>query len=430
MDLMERRRRGLDVLAESLLKEFPILAADPACVLDLIDAEICVRRELADDRDVAFFAKRFPELSNEITQLVMLDGSQPPSGVLNLSHHPFDQLAGQPLADNELTLEAESELGGVGEQSDVRLQGDFRVPGKIHTPGEDLAEWTVDTAKTIFGTQDHHALPIHLGEDSIDAPIPIQPPDWMTGAKCVATEVAALGRSWLVKGRDGERGDVVAMKVIPLPATLGKQERTRMLDLCESASNVVHDAWETPRIAAINNGHLAVVRGWIFSTPHVPGQGIQLAEQTTVGSSHPDQGRSTNLRMNQLVTVAFAVAAAHRAGATHGGISFRNLLVDHQQRPHLVDCVASSAGWSRYLAAWDNDLARSLQWRRRLDSVALLKLVSSVCLETHESVWRDWFSGFVRRFQTNDAAAAAEIGEQLQEAIDRGPEFKRSWWRR
>ncbi|MEM0926389.1 MAG: hypothetical protein AAGJ83_10165 [Planctomycetota bacterium] len=371
IDLIEQRRRGLDVRVEHLLEQFPCLAERRAFVLDLADAELCVRRELGETASVEFFATRFPRLRTEIAQLVHLDGTS--NSLLPESDASVDQEAIAPPS-----------------RVDLRL-----------------------------------GLPTRNSqEDSVEAPIPIPPPTWMTAARCIATEVGELGRTWLVTGHDTERDESVAMKVIPVPATIGKRERTQMLDLCELASNVVHPSWATPRIAAINNGHLAVIRPWIFGT-----------------SLHARLPTPENLAHDRssLVKVAFCVAAAHRVGATHGSISSRNLMVDYQSDPHLVDCVASGTGWLQYFSFWLPDLMESAGQRRQLDIVSLKQLIGRVAIRTDEADaetqgWCEWFSGRIAPIDSIDPSAAAQVGECLQEALDRGPREaaarrSRRWWR-
>ncbi|MEM6471809.1 MAG: hypothetical protein AAF802_19775 [Planctomycetota bacterium] len=377
---------------ENLLAQFPSLGNDDD-ILDLIDAEICVRRELGESQPAEFFSDRFPSLSEEIAQLVFLDAA-----------------AGLP--ENQQRLDQVSISGdALIEEASAKGLTDQGVTNE--------SDWTFDSDKTIAGGAVVSDPVIDPGKDSIDAPIPIQPPEWMTSARCVATEISELGRVWLVQGQDVQRDESVAMKIIPIPASLGKLERTRMLDLCELASNVVHPAWVTPRIAAINNGHLAVIRPWVFraATGHAK-----------------DEATSAERGLVQLVAIAFASAAAHRVGATHGGISSRNLFVDHHQKPHLVDCVASSAGWARYLAIWSNDLSKTLCERRRADVDALKRLVAGVCVDAtmsgDESIWSEWFAHSVASIDSRDDHAAAAIGEVLQTAIDRGPQAKRRWWSR
>ncbi|QEG01677.1 hypothetical protein Mal15_57550 [Stieleria maiorica] len=375
VDLIGQRRRGRDVIAEDYLQQVPGLADRENDLLDLIDAELCVRRELGERCDAEFFIERFPQLADSIRQLIHLE---------------------------------------------------FR-PGEIHrgpatvAPGDSL-EWDCSVAQrqmTIAGAPPRGGRPEEelAQDDSIDVPIPIKPPEWMVGARCIATMQLPRGRCWLVKGRDTQHSDTVAMKIIPLPATLGRLQRTRILDICEGTSNVTHPAWGAPRIAAINNGHLAVVRPWVFGNPF--------------GQAAP--GSDATQRFSMLVRVAFALAAAHRVGATHGSVTTNNLVVDHRSQVNLIDAASGVAAWSESLAAWDRDLSDTLADRIRGDTIGLVSLITTECLRTRDRQVSRWIRRITDGIPLHDADACAMIGESLQRLIDEPSEERRdegAWWRK
>lgn len=398
VDLIGQRRRGLDVLPEHYLKQFPQLAAAEGWVLDLIDAELCVRREMKDDRDAAFYVDRFPGLAAAIEQLVHL---APATADVALS---ADLL----IAPTPVAPAAKQQVPG--KQSPTQVTVDIAT------------DWESQSEPLLF-ERDMTVAGLHRNvsrqqrdvrtDDTIDSIIPVNPPDWMGGARCVATSPLETGRYWLVKGRDTAHGETVAMKIIPLPASLGRTERTRILDLCEASSSVSHPAWVAPRIAAINNGHLAVIRPWIFGNTF----------------ANPRAVSSPTKRLATLVTVAYALAAAHRIGSTHGSVKAQNIVTDHESAVNLIDAVSGVAGWEHYLSIWDNELANTLAERIRRDTCDLLGLISKECINATDSKRLHWIDPLTSSIDFQTADACALIGERLQSWLDQPPP-KRSWWRK
>ncbi|QDV83531.1 hypothetical protein [Planctomycetes bacterium TBK1r] len=364
VDLIGQRRRGQQVVVEDYLKQFPQLAESESDVLDLIDAELCVRRERGEDCDASRFRDRFPELADSIEQLIHLEPG--PREI-----HAGDSLEwDQSVVQREMTVAAGQPSGG-----------------------QPVSETRSD--------------------DSIDVPIPIKPPEWIVGARCIATVQLQRGRCWLVKGRDTERNDTVAMKIIPLPARLGRTERTRILDLCERTSSVAHPSWVAPRIAAINNEHLAVVRPWIFGESF---------------ASRPP-GANQVQRLEMLVRVAFALAAAHRIGATHGSVKRENAIIDHQSRVNLIDTASGVACWAEPHATWAHELSKSLPDRIRRDTIGLVAMIALECLESPDRIASTWIPQLTDGIDFSRNDACASIGEALQSCLDRKP-VERSWWQR
>ena len=69
VDLIEQHRSGHAIGAESYVAQFPELGRDDL-LLDLIDAEICVARELQQPLDRRHYARRFPELIDDVNELL------------------------------------------------------------------------------------------------------------------------------------------------------------------------------------------------------------------------------------------------------------------------------------------------------------------------------------------------------------------------
>jgi hypothetical protein len=368
IDLIGQRRRGIAVTVESYLTQFPALTRSQADVLDLIDAELCVRREMGETCHIESFQKRFTEHADAIRQLFFLQ-TEP-------------ELAPGPDAvkPNETLPLTAGEQPEIAEAS--RIERELSLVDPVRRPPP--------------------TRPVPETDDSIDVPIPIAPPAWMVGARCVATSIGPEGRHWLVKGRDAERGEAVAMKIIPMPSTIGRLERTRILDLCEASSAVSHPVWLAPRIAAINNGHLAVVRPWIFGNPP---REFAFA---------PDQTR----HLRQVVRLAFALAAAHRVGATHGGVHRGNLILDHQGDLQLIDVVSSVSGWRNYLAIWDNDLSATLNERIAIDTSGLCRLLTDEAVRLRRPELLETVAALQRKIDLGQADAGAQVGEAVQAHLD------------
>ena len=396
VDLIRQRRRGQDVLAEHYLSQFAELRTSHEAVLDLLDAEICVRRETDQLRSVNFFVERFPKLAIPIRQLLHLEMT-PPSQSVQQSLRSQD--AGS-------SIEASSE--GTIDQSCIPAES-LSIANSVEASFEscERREITVPKGKRArdgkFGGR---------SDDSIDAPIPIPPPGWMGGARCIASSPTKFGRYWLVTGRDIERGETVAMKILPLPTPLGRTQRTRILDLCEKTSSLSHLSWIPPRVAAISNGHLAVIRPWIFGTP--------------LGQMLPLLAADAGIR--HLIRIAFALSAAHQSDATHGSISAHNTIVDHDSNVTLVDAASGIAGWIDYLSNWQNDLSESLPTRIRLDTIGLMRMVSAQCFARQDRAWSSWPGRLTEDLDFCEPDACAAIGEKLQSFLDQPPKAKRRWW--
>ncbi|MCC9600922.1 hypothetical protein LOC67_10120 [Stieleria sp. JC731] len=396
LDLMLSWRRGYRTATEEYLRQFPLLAESESSVLDLIDAEMCIRRELKEQVDIVELTNRFPKFADPIRQLAYLDGSANHAGFSN--SEPLRKPNVQPIADSQISTAApkpisEPQSGG---SSGFELERDLTIAGAgVVKPNSPFPEDG------------------HQREDSIDVPIPIRPPDWMASAKCIASTISPLGRSWLVKGRDTNRGDFVAMKVIPFPITADALQKTRILDLCEQASNVSHPCWDAPRIAAMNRTHLAVVRPWVFGT--------------LLSEYDHDPTRSINDRLTIYVRVAYALAAAHRTGATHGSITPSNVVIGHDGETRLIDAASSLNGWRRYFATWDNDLSKTLPRRIEIDVRSLLQLIANSFIANHRV---NWIDSLCDKIDLSDSEASAALGERLQSMLDHPPESKRRWWPR
>ncbi len=299
VDLIEQRRSGHAINAESYIDQFPELASDEL-LLDLIDAEICIARELQEPVDPPQYAQRFPALIDDINELL---GMQEPSSI------------------------AGSSIAGASQ------------------PLPELA--SSDLPKTAIEV---------LGDQPVDGP------DWFSPEKCFASEP---GR-WLIRGRDKLRGEVMAMKIIDLPPLSADQSR-HLLDACEAASKVRHPVFVPPTLAAIERGHLGVIRPWVFGIPWT-----EVAAKRDV---------ATQLR--EFASLAYCLEAVRRCGAAHGGVHQDNVLIDHDGNLRLVDAAGSFSGVRRWLRPErtpepDTPIV-PLSQRQRQDIDDLVRLIESAC---------------------------------------------------
>ena len=406
VDLIGQRRRDEDVLVEDYIRQFERLGTSEEYILDLLDAEMCVRREMDQLRRVEFFAERFPQLAVPIRQLLFLEMTPPNESISQIKA----ELAQASVADESLSEGAPGE--GTIDHSLLDPGASVSVADSIEQSFESCERREITVPK---GRRARDARFGGRSDDSIDAPIPIPPPGWMGGARCVATTTTKFGRYWLVTGRDIERGETVAMKILPLPTPLGRTQRSRMLDLCEKTSALSHASWVPPRVAAISNGHLAVIRPWVFGTP--------LSQMSSLLA--PDTA------FRHLIRIAFTLSAAHRTKTTHGSVSAENTIVDHDSNVTLVDASSGMDGWNGYLAEWNNQLDESLPLRIRLDTIALLRMIAAQCLSHLDQPWATWPALLAEGLDPTQPDACAQVGDRLQSFLDQPPKHKRfNWWRR
>ncbi|MEO1529820.1 MAG: hypothetical protein AAFX06_30780 [Planctomycetota bacterium] len=405
VDLIGQRRRGEDVLVEDYAHQFPRLETSDEYILDVLDAEMCVRREMDQLRRVEFFTERFPSLADPIRQLLFLEMTPPNESVTQIKEE---------LNEASFSMEASAfdrlDEGTIDQSLSLSTSGTRGA--SIEASFEDCEQREITVPK---GRRARDGRFARRSDDSIDAPIPIPPPGWMGGARCIATTPTKLGRYWLVTGRDIERGETVAMKILPLLSPLERKQRSRMLDVCEKTSRLAHASWIPPRVAAINNGHLAVIRPWVFGTPL--SQLLPLLPDEAV--------------FQHLIRIAFTLSAAHQNGAAHGSVTADNAIIDHDSNVALVDAASGMDCWIGYLADWDDDLEASLPNRIRIDTVALLRMIASQCLTRAEASLGAWPTLLLKDLQPQEPDACARIGDKLQSFLDNPPKTSSSsWWRR
>ena len=372
VDLIEQSRRGVKIGTEDYVRQFPGLA-DHASQLDLIDAELCVMRELGKAVSVERFCKRFPEVANEIRELVQLEPAwnSGASSEKTMAGSIGGDVANE-SADAEFSIAVSDPTdSGSRDFSIVESPENLRLKQPAGNTAAGGSDWSLSPANHSGGESNSNTLG-HLQS-------PIGPPPWLTATHCLESGK----HRWLMRGRDSSSGENLAMKVIRLPTMLAPGDRKRMLDICEQASRVNHPVWVLPRVAAIESNCLAVIRPWIFGASGEEEMAIRSAVPTQVSAASEgkrrtdEMTRSISRRLRQLSSAAYALAAAHRVNAVHGGVTECNLLVDHDGEVRLVDASSTRWGWQRWMAHWEDDDETLLAFQKRGDVDDLLKLVAA-----------------------------------------------------
>ena len=365
IDLMQRRRMEHAVKVEDYVDEFPDLSEE-SHVLDLIDAELCISTELGEAVELEHYITRFPTLADPIRGLFQLevgDESRMTSALINVG-------SGQ---------------NGVAPASSTSADDNLRQPASS-------GDFSIEVLPKESTPRQMQTLTQH----------PLDVPDWFVGEQCVAS---GPGR-WLIRGRDSVRGIALALKVTELPPLITPVQSKQILDACEAASQINHPAWVCPTIAAIQQRHLGVIRPWSFARgwyPHALAQDI-----------------SGQLR--NLASVAFAVAAAHARGATHGGIHVENLLLDHDGKVKIMDAGSSRIGLERWLnptaVAGEPHPFASLDQRRNLDTQDVIKLIAAAAVEWDHNWARNLMDELRGIAKETPEEACGLIGQTMMRCSD------------
>lgn len=377
VDLMQRRRMGHSVRVEDYVADMPELSQRDT-LLDLIDAELCVASELKQSTSITDYTARFPSLSHEIQELLDLEGA-PPLGLslgLSMGQPPFVRMYDRHLPDTN-------------ESNAVDVKGEHpSLHPECQLEGEQspLVEGSLDFVSSL---QEETLTASGLREQPVDAP------EWFVADQCIAR---TPGR-WLVRGHDSVRGTPLAMKVTELPLHLDAAQSHDLLDACEAASKVRNPRWIGPRVAAVQQRHLGVVRDWSFSQAW-----------TSVDIGWRDQAK-------RLADVAYTVEAAHRVGATHGGLNFGNVLVSHEGRVLLIDGASSHVGVQRWCHGLSSKIC-SFDERVHLDVQDLVKLVSVTVVDWQTPGSRSLLHAIQTIAQSDQADVSSQIGEWLIQFSD------------
>ncbi|MBD55082.1 MAG: hypothetical protein CMM05_08420 [Rhodopirellula sp.] len=370
IDLMHQHRNGHHVCAEQYVRDFPQLDRT-SDLLDLIDAELCVAAELQEPIDLAAYCSRFPDLATDIKELAQLD-----------------------LSPEVPCFHRKPKSRGFG--FDLREAPHFDDSSQtLDHPGDSLSGFSIDSSTSLDAEASSENPKLSLETISEDYPLAI--PDWFLVDECIVRDKDRC----LLRGRDDVRGISLAMKIVRVPHLMADKDVIALLDICEAASRVQNPHWIAPQMAVVQMGCLGVIRPWQFANawqPHSitrsPERGdsdesvMKALNENTFENNGLNQAslRDTALhesivlrRWRQLATVAFAVEAAHRSGATHGALHAGNLAVDHEGNACVVDATSSLVALQRWLgdpaAGVQCNVIQSLDQRIHLDVEDVVKLV-------------------------------------------------------
>ena len=449
MDLIQRKRDGQSVRADDYVACFPVLGQKNS-LLDLIDADICVSAELGQEDPQHDYVARHPDLAQSISDLAQLDDFRCDAELLSplsdmsqdTTRTRFNQMGDPHEADprhEDLEFSCEGIL--VKSSPVMRKSSEESENGKgpsliQRAPhGEELSS-SSSAPKRASKHQERisQQLRIAMGDEeggrgpktihSLPEQDLVATPPWFVPRQCIAVGPG----HWMIRGRDEVRGTPLAFKVVRLPAGVPAGVAKQLLDVCEAASRVQNPSWVTPIVATVQNQHLGIIRSWWFARA-MPRE-LPVGRDNSHLESQPDSetqfapsGRSKRSLFMGLSSIAFAIAAAHHANATHGGVSAANILIDHDGGWKLVDAVSNRAGISRYLNSQfkeSGQVIANLETRKRFDIQDLIKTISNVLLSSEEEL-AERLIPEMRSLGNVLETGAAEIGSLLMDVADCKP---------
>lgn len=344
--LGELRQSDSTSALSHLLKDHQL---DPDRLVDIACIDLMQRIRAGCEVKTEDYLSEFPVLNNDSSQLDLIDAELCVAHELGSEREVEHWIQRFPHLETQIRELAQLDPGAKSGLTHALLNLESR---------------SIATASGEFSVE------IKRGELEPASPLtdnwakhPIDTPDWFVADDCVAS---SPGR-WLIRGRDNVRRTSLALKVTQLPAQLTSNQSSQLLDACEVASKVRNPCWILPSVAAIQQRHLGVIRPWLFARPW---------QQVL-----PTLNQSAQLKL--FAAVAFAIAAGHQNGATHGGVHAENLMVDHEGSPLLLDAASSRDGLSRWLQACEanDDEIASLKQRMRWDIQDFTKLVAAASME-------------------------------------------------
>ena len=352
IDLINRRRSGRQASAKYYAEDLSL--HDDESLLDLIDAEICVDRELGIRIEASNYVQRYPKFSSEIQELCDMS----PQGSETVARLDIGLIGNQAIS---------APLISSADTMDPIDSCDFSIDAER----QPKAETTL-----------------------VDHPVDI--PSWFVRQQCI---VSGQGH-WLLRGRDNTRNLSLAMKIIRLPTQINEFEIGELLDICERSANVSNRCWLAPEVAAVQDRHLAVVRPWSYAVPWQ--DHCNIVDHVA--------------RTKQLAMIAYSLQAAHRAGATHGGVHAGNVLIDHDGNAKLVDGSSSSRGSHRWLTGTRGVLS----WAdRQLGDVNdLVRLITNEIVEWPFDLTNGLLPELRRLADFYRDEACAAIGDKLMHWSD------------
>ena len=276
VDLIECQRRGFPRSVEAYLTAFPEIGSNPEWILDLIDAELCMRREKGERIHDEEYPRRFPALKDRFQKLFELERMEADFANLAVRHQPL------------------------GDESTKAFVTSFDANSLIVSPAD----------------------PRHPGQlsqlETFSAGGPwLTPPD---GIRLTQLFASRPGVQMFRGIRQVDRRPM-AVKVIrtsvadalPIQAFMDRLELFAKLksDYCETADSV-----------EVNGHHFVITRRWIEAVDW----SVWVACQTDLRRV-----------LNAVAMIADVLQMCHHAELPHGHLHPGNLLVDHSGRIKIVD---------------------------------------------------------------------------------------------
>ncbi len=126
IDLIDSIRRRRPVHVETYLSFFPEIAENPDYVMDLIDVEVCVRRECGEEVHVQELQQRFPALAGRLAKLADLDEME--QNLMSLVRSPHDAKPERVADDSSVALSLDASLLRASHENTLRLDGETLEP--------------------------------------------------------------------------------------------------------------------------------------------------------------------------------------------------------------------------------------------------------------------------------------------------------------
>ncbi len=376
VELIQRIRRGEPAVVEEYVRRYPELAASQF-VLDLIDAEICVRREIGAEISRSHWMQRFPQHADAIDALLMLDAAE------NAPNSEPTLASGEDIVSSSFS-------GSTGSDTQTMVGEGSSAP--------------------VMGSTEHRRR-----NYSADIP-PMPVPPGFT----VDTSVACNPDSRLWRCHDDQDRkpfgykvhDVTRSAASPLTAT----QRKWLLDRCEQAAAFKHSVWIPPTIAACDGRYLGIIRPWVFAVPWT--EMVRTLADVDV------------LRL--LSQLAFCLHAAHQFGAHHGHVCENNLFVSHHGKLWVTDAAGRFSGKPDFTIAVDAAHADALMFARLLASVQLdpnRQLPTSLVGDCHQMILECSNDRLARVAEWLVKLSDTNIGSVNRHSSATDQSRDRRWWR-
>ncbi len=394
IELIQRNRRGDLARVEEYLLKHPTLL-DPAYLLDLVDAEICVRRELGETVKVDEWSQRFPHQTRAIMQLIALVESAKDVGervVAGASLPP--KITGASLGNSQFSDGCSFtavEFSKITNDALTVAGGDSLSDGII----EGL--WSKPTS--LF------ALP------------PINPPHGFIVDSGVSTRPGV----WLLRCHEENTQRPCGFKIIDVArkesCQLSSLNVKSILDAYERAAKIRHPVWVPPYVASCDGRFLGVIRPWIFGVNWRDGIG----------------GFASDEALRLLSELAFGLHAAHQSGCHHGNVCENNLFFSHEGKLRLTDPVNSLSRFMTKAKLSQQDLVRD-------DAMTFCRLIASLQLDTSRGLSNQLVAQCHSLVLSAPTDPMAIVGEWLMRTADnmsqksplstrRERQSVMSWWK-